>query len=128
MIHWKVKWWSRGFTKQSEVRLKEITGVIHHPAATIFSAASSDFLFQLSTTRLKMAKGLRSSRNKANNRKLKANVFGPVENARKERMSAKLLEIALQPRPATDGDSKMEVEATGLDRLGQIIYEGRSGS
>lgn len=62
-----------------------------------------------------MAKGLRSSRNKANNRNLKAKVFGPVENARKERLSAKLLELASKPRPPTDSDVKMTEEAEGAD-------------
>jgi hypothetical protein len=68
-----------------------------------------------------MAKGLRSSRNKVKNRKLKVKVFGPVENARKERLSAKLLEIASQPQPTADGDSKMEVEAAGLDCLRKVV-------
>lgn len=54
-----------------------------------------------------MGKGLRSSVNKVNNRKLKKNVFGPVENARTERLSAKLLELASQPKPA---QSEMEIE------------------
>ena len=62
-----------------------------------------------------MAKGLRSSRNKANNRKLKAKVFGPVEDARKERLSAKLLELASQPRPPTGGHTRMDIDAEGAD-------------
>ncbi|KAL8701385.1 MAG: hypothetical protein Q9224_000529 [Gallowayella concinna] len=44
-----------------------------------------------------MAKGLRSSVKKANRARLRSQVFGPVENARKERLSAKLLETAGQP-------------------------------
>lgn len=55
----------------------------------------------------KMGKGLRSSVNKTNNRKLKKNVFGPVETARTERLSQKLLELASQPKPPK---SDMEVE------------------
>lgn len=39
-----------------------------------------------------MAKGLRSSVKKANKARLRSNTFGPVEKARKERLSAKLLE------------------------------------
>lgn len=54
-----------------------------------------------------MAKGLRSSKNKNNNVKLRAKVFGPVEDARKERLSAKLLELASKPRIPTDSDMKM---------------------
>ncbi|GAB7357257.1 hypothetical protein MBLNU459_g8232t1 [Dothideomycetes sp. NU459] len=46
-----------------------------------------------------MAKGSRSSVRKTNNTKLKARVFGPVENARTERLSAKLMELAAQPKP-----------------------------
>ncbi|CAC9895533.1 unnamed protein product [Aureobasidium pullulans] len=54
-----------------------------------------------------MGKGLRSSVNKTNNRKLKKNVFGPVETARTERLSQKLMELASQPKPPK---SEMEVE------------------
>ncbi|CAF9911864.1 MAG: hypothetical protein HETSPECPRED_000470 [Heterodermia speciosa] len=54
-----------------------------------------------------MAKGLRSSRVKTNKSKLRAQVFGPVEDARKERLSAQLLEIASRPRASTDSDTKM---------------------
>lgn len=57
-----------------------------------------------------MAKGLRASKNKVNNARLRAKVFGPAENARKERLSAKLLELASKPRPATEEDTRMEVE------------------
>ncbi|CZR58961.1 uncharacterized protein PAC_08853 [Phialocephala subalpina] len=46
-----------------------------------------------------MAKGARASTKKANNAKLKSKVFGPVESARVERLSAKLLELASQPKP-----------------------------
>jgi hypothetical protein len=46
-----------------------------------------------------MAKGARASTKKANHQKLKSRVFGPVESARTERLSAKLLELAAQPKP-----------------------------
>jgi hypothetical protein len=49
-----------------------------------------------------MAKSARASRIKANNQRLKKNVFGPVEAARAERLSAKLLAIAAQPKPQKD--------------------------
>jgi hypothetical protein len=55
----------------------------------------------------KMGKGLRSSVLKTNNRKLKKNVFGPVEAARTERLSQKLQELAAQPKPPK---AEMEVE------------------
>ncbi|KAK7531393.1 uncharacterized protein J3D65DRAFT_671198 [Phyllosticta citribraziliensis] len=54
-----------------------------------------------------MAKSSRSSIKKTNNQKLKRNVFGPVENARAQRLSEKLLELAQQPLPAKDA---MDVE------------------
>ena len=57
-----------------------------------------------------MAKGLRSSKNKANNLKLRAKVFGPVENARKERLSTKLLELASKPHASAEEDTKMVEE------------------
>ena len=57
-----------------------------------------------------MAKGLRSSKNKANNMKLRAKVFGPIENARKERLSAKLLELASKPHAPAEVDTKMADE------------------
>lgn len=46
-----------------------------------------------------MAKSSRASSKKANHVRLKKGVFGPVEAARNERLSAKLLEIASQPKP-----------------------------
>jgi hypothetical protein len=46
-----------------------------------------------------MAKGARASTKKVNHQKLKSRVFGPVESARTERLSAKLLELASQPKP-----------------------------
>ncbi|EMD67593.1 hypothetical protein GGP41_007464 [Bipolaris sorokiniana] len=46
-----------------------------------------------------MAKGLRASSKKANRTKLRARVFGPVEQARMERLHAKLLETIQQPKP-----------------------------
>lgn len=45
-----------------------------------------------------MAKGARASTRKANNAALKSKVFGPVEDARTQRLSAKLLELAQQPK------------------------------
>ncbi|CAF9943476.1 MAG: hypothetical protein ALECFALPRED_000461 [Alectoria fallacina] len=54
-----------------------------------------------------MAKGLRSSRNKGNKSKLRSSVFGPVEYARKERLSAKLVELSSKPQPKPDEIMKM---------------------
>lgn len=65
-----------------------------------------------------MAKGARASSRKANNARLKSKVFGPVEAARTERLAAKLLELASQPRPKTQGkspsdDVDMDAEDSG---------------
>ncbi|EFX00445.1 GPI ethanolamine phosphate transferase [Grosmannia clavigera kw1407] len=46
-----------------------------------------------------MAKSARASSRKLNNQKLKKNVFGPVEAARTERLSAKLMELVAQQLP-----------------------------
>ncbi|TLD05643.1 hypothetical protein E2P81_ATG10584 [Venturia nashicola] len=54
-----------------------------------------------------MAKGLRASRIKKNNQALSKRVFGPVEAARNERLSAKLLALAQQPKPPRE---EMEIE------------------
>lgn len=60
-----------------------------------------------------MAKSLRSRIKKSNKTCLRQKVFGPVENARKERLSAKLLELASQPQSNTSQDEKMEIEHQG---------------
>lgn len=44
-----------------------------------------------------MAKGLRASTKKANRAKLRSKVFGPVEDARMQRLSSRLMEIASRP-------------------------------
>ena len=46
----------------------------------------------------KMAKSLRSSQKKINKTILRARVHRPVEDARIERLSAKLLELASKPK------------------------------
>jgi hypothetical protein len=52
-----------------------------------------------------MAKGARASSRKANNSKLKSKVFGPVETERTARLSAKLLELASQPKPVREDET-----------------------
>jgi hypothetical protein len=56
-----------------------------------------------------MAKSSRASSRKANNQRLKAKVFGPVELARNERLSAKLLELAAAPKPEQPDEANMDV-------------------
>ena len=63
-----------------------------------------------------MAKGLRSSRNKANNSKLRSKIFGPVEDERKQRLSAKLRELASKPATKAQEDAKM------VDEEGRFTY------
>ena len=58
-----------------------------------------------------MAKGLRASVTKRNKAKLRDRVFGPVEAARTERLSAKLLELARQPKPTRDTDMLVDGQA-----------------
>ena len=61
-----------------------------------------------------MAKSARASSRKVNNQRLKANVFGPVEAARAERLSAKLMELASQPKPQRDTEMKADdIESDG---------------
>ena len=69
-----------------------------------------------------MAKSARASSIKANNARLKKNVFGPVETARNERLSAKLLELAAAPKPkAPEKEAEMEdaVTAAAEDETAQ---------
>lgn len=63
-----------------------------------------------------MAKGARASTIKSNNARLKANVFGPVETARTERLSAKLLELASAPKPLREeAEKKASSEMEGVE-------------
>ncbi|EQK98789.1 hypothetical protein G6O67_006482 [Ophiocordyceps sinensis] len=56
-----------------------------------------------------MAKSSRSSAKKLNNRRKVAAVFGPAELARNERLSAKLLDLAKQPKPEASREVAMEI-------------------
>lgn len=56
-----------------------------------------------------MAKSARASSKKFNNQRKAASVFAPTENARAERLSAKLLELAKQPKPESS-DVNMNTE------------------
>lgn len=70
-----------------------------------------------------MAKGLRSSVKKANRSKLRSRVFGPVEEARAERLHAKLLETIQQPKPEPAKRSDMEIDSTeGLSSTQRFRY------
>lgn len=72
------------------------------------------FLFFNKKKRLTMAKSIRASVSKRNRATLRKNFFGPIVDARTERLHAKLQEIANQPRPEASEKSKKaqaEVEA-----------------
>lgn len=60
-----------------------------------------------------MAKSARASKIKTNNSKLKSRVFGPIETARTERLSAKLLELASQPKPTKRDLDDMVIDIGG---------------
>ncbi|GAB7346489.1 hypothetical protein MBLNU457_5178t1 [Dothideomycetes sp. NU457] len=66
-----------------------------------------------------MAKSSRASVIKTNRKALKRKVFGPAEQARAERLSKKLMELASQPKPPR---AEMDVEeTTGTDLLCEFI-------
>jgi hypothetical protein len=58
-----------------------------------------------------MAKSARSSVKKTNRTNLRARVYGPVDSARTERLHAKLLELAQQPKPEPPKKADMEVDS-----------------
>jgi hypothetical protein len=60
-----------------------------------------------------MAKGLRASSERSNRRKLRANVFGPAEKARAERLHAKLLATIQSEKPAPPEKKAMDVDEEG---------------
>lgn len=62
-----------------------------------------------------MAKSSRASSKKFNNQRLAATVFGPVEAARQERLSAKLLELARQAKPEP-AEMKIDDDADAQDK------------
>jgi hypothetical protein len=62
-----------------------------------------------------MAKSVRASVSKRNRANLRKKVFGPIVDARTERLAAKLQEIASQPRPEAPQKSKMDL---GEDEAG----------
>lgn len=66
-----------------------------------------------------MAKSARSSSKKANNQRKVRNINGPAEAARAQRLSARLIELAKQPKPETS-DVKMDGE---LKISSQLAYE-----
>lgn len=62
-----------------------------------------------------MAKSVRASVSKRNSANLRATVFGPADAARTKRLSAKLQELASQPKP---DDSEKSNEKSGDMKTG----------
>ncbi|KAJ5884134.1 uncharacterized protein N7473_011020 [Penicillium subrubescens] len=58
-----------------------------------------------------MAKSVRASVSKRNRANLRKTVFGPIVDARTERLAAKLQEIASQPKPEAPKKKEMDIEA-----------------
>lgn len=72
-----------------------------------------------------MAKSVRASVSKRNSAKLRATVFGPVSDARTARLSAKLQELASQPKPTDDG--KMSTKEDAIE-TGKTVAHDCPGS
>lgn len=87
------------------------------PHANPLSDTSTTFPHRTTTLPIaKMAKGLRSSVKKSNRSKLRRKVFAPVEDARLERLHAKLLEAVHQPKAsdvAKENDMDVEESTDG---------------
>ncbi|KAL6231463.1 hypothetical protein BDW75DRAFT_243904 [Aspergillus navahoensis] len=62
-----------------------------------------------------MAKSVRASVQKRNKAKLRSTVFGPAVDARTERLSAKLQELAAQPKPRAQENIETGTGATEMD-------------
>ncbi|KAJ5205615.1 hypothetical protein N7491_003755 [Penicillium cf. griseofulvum] len=67
-----------------------------------------------------MAKSVRASVSKRNRANLRKKVFGPLVDARTERLAAKLQELAAQPRPEPPKKSmkEQEIEAAAKAQTG----------
>jgi hypothetical protein len=74
-----------------------------------------------------MARSLRSNRVQKNKAKLRSRVFGPVEDARTQRLSQKLEEIvsSTQPKPEQQHEKEPEIDMTGAEDRGEELREER---
>lgn len=66
-----------------------------------------------------MAKSIRASVSKRNRATLRKNFFGPIVDARTERLHAKLQELADKPRPEAPEKSKKE---QAEDEAGMLCF------
>lgn len=69
-----------------------------------------------------MAKSVRASVSKRNRAALRKKVFGPIVDARTERLSAKLQELASQPKPEAPEKTKMDIEADETGMFAQNAF------
>ncbi|KAL4914288.1 hypothetical protein BDW62DRAFT_190796 [Aspergillus aurantiobrunneus] len=74
-----------------------------------------------------MAKSVRASVQKRNKAKLRSTVFGPAVDARTERLSAKLQELASQPKPSDQEKTKTDMETTEMDMQDEFSKTNPSG-
>lgn len=91
----------------------------------LISRASSSKATETSRLNAPMAKGLRASSKKANKSKLREKVFGPVEEARNQRLAARgaeLLALATSSKEGVTNDTIMqEQEAESEISLSQLL-------
>jgi hypothetical protein len=69
-----------------------------------------------------MAKSVRASVSKRNRANLRKTVFGPIVDARTERLAAKLQEIASQPKPEAPKKKEMDIEADETGMFAQNAF------
>lgn len=77
-----------------------------------------------------MAKSARASSEKANKSRLKAKLFGPIEDARAARLSARLQELANAPRlepaePRSKQKKDGDVDMVDGEHLGEYALDGQ---
>merc|ERR1711981_1356082 len=83
------------------------------PLSTFYNHPRHTTLYKETTrSTANMAKGLRASVTKRNKSKLRSRVFGPTEDARTERLSAKLLELAQQPKATQDTEMLVDGQSS----------------
>ncbi|KAL4998989.1 hypothetical protein BDV10DRAFT_184644 [Aspergillus recurvatus] len=75
-----------------------------------------------------MAKSVRASVQKRNKAKLRSTVFGPAVDARTERLSAKLQELAAQPKPRAQENSETGTEVAEMGTQDDSITDPSENS
>jgi hypothetical protein len=70
-----------------------------------------------------MAKSARASTRKRNNANLRTKVFGPAHDARLERLSTKLQEIANAPKPETEKEMEIDGKEQQADPETDLLQD-----